>query len=93
MAKPTNTPNLSARQPTPVMIENVADVLMNCGCGTSDECERIARLAIEAMRSATLGMCLIGAETLPDYDPGTSDALHCWQAMIDAALGTKAEGR
>lgn len=32
------------------MVESVADVLLNAGCGTSDECERIAISAIAAMR-------------------------------------------
>ena len=45
-----------------------------------------ARAAIKAMREPTAKMKLVGAMTMPDYDPGDNDAEQCWHEMIDEAL-------
>jgi hypothetical protein len=61
------------------MVERVAGLLCEWGCGTSDECERIARAAIEAMREP--------AEAMVDIAPMDGrTARVTWRAMIDAAL-------
>jgi hypothetical protein len=45
-----------------------------------------ARAAIEAMREPTEAMIGAGRGALPNFCPEDSDALVCWQDMIDAAL-------
>lgn len=75
---------------TDSMIERVALALLRTAEWSSFwsivEARAMARAAIQVMRDPTDAMMADGAETLPDYEPGTHDAALCWRAMIDAAL-------
>lgn len=79
------------------MIERVADVLLNAGCGDSAECEAITRLVLTVMREPTDKMVRTACfRTCSRW--GCTQAKRCvgnapvvglgktYAAMIDAAL-------
>ena len=66
------------------MVGRVGDILCDQGCGPSDECERIARLVMAAMREPTEAMI---AASNREWDGRMSHrSSGAWRAMIDAAL-------
>ena len=62
-------------------------------CGTPEDIVRAVLMAIrdidlQTENDAEINMLVRGVTVLPAFDaPMPSDALDCWQAMIDAALG------
>lgn len=79
------------------MVERVGEALRvkliewyDGGIGFEDGGIMLARAAIEAMREPTDGMMKAGFSEI-EYLNATwvdeYDAMECWQAMIDAALG------
>ena len=65
------------------MVDRICDLLMEHGCGNSEQCEKTARAAITAMREPTGEMIEVGARygrTGPGY------TLMSWRDMIDVAL-------
>lgn len=86
------------------MLERVACALYEAKFGNGEKLSQAlpmvrqryrdrARVAIEAMRGATRGMCIAGAEAYENGDPNESISSYglgrTWDAMIDEALGTQ----
>jgi hypothetical protein len=78
------------------MIDRITDLLMNHGCGDSDQCEKTARAIVGAMREPTADMFMAGSNAEP-YNRrqdgrmrgkriGDMPARDCWRLMIDRAL-------
>ena len=68
------------------MVDRICDLLMEHGCGNSQQCEKTARAAIAGMRDPTEAMIdAARAEMLMD----PIRAANLWGVMIDAALTDK----
>jgi hypothetical protein len=82
------------------MAERVADVLLNWGCGTSDECEHIASGILATIREPTDRQVMAalawaldwmkenGVDHLSPYEdfPNVGETTRgMWRAMVDAA--------
>lgn len=50
------------------------------------DCLDAAKRVLTAMLEPTEEMIRAGSMIMPDYDPGDSDFLECWQAAINQAL-------
>ena len=70
------------------MVDRICDLLMAHGCGDSEQCERIARAVITAMRDATDAMMFAGAKALEMEMQAPSATLMGigYFVMTDAAL-------
>lgn len=70
------------------MVERLAKVLREMGCGESFGCDEIARAMIQAMREPTEAMATAGcdADCADEHYIGRFAAIEAWKLMIDEAL-------
>jgi len=73
------------------MVDRICDLLMEHGCGNSEQCEKTARAAIAAMRDPTEAMVTKVAKGMRNVrylqdETRETIAIDAWKAMIDAAL-------
>ena len=73
------------------MVDRICDLLMEHGCGNSEQCEKTARAAITAMREPTEAMVTKVAKGMRNVrylqdETRETIAIDAWKAMIDAAL-------
>ena len=66
------------------MVDRICDLLMEHGCGNSQQCEKTARAAIAAIREPTEAMQVAGHAVRVDIPHCGTDEIYT--AMIDAAL-------
>jgi hypothetical protein len=73
------------------MVDRICDLLMEHGCGNSEQCEKTARATIAAMREPTEAMVTKVAKGMRNVrylqdETRETIAIDAWKAMIDAAL-------